>query len=212
MKPSLSQIADLLLQYSAEKYFRLPPPLKTTHNLIKFLKFFFAYYDGKKQITLKNAPQYLDFATAHSGKTHLWLQMVNYGLRISLLLYYDDIPSKRAQKILAFYKKNCYKSPIILKSALDKYKFILINKWHDAQFEYCALKEINHFVENKEFPSFVSDTFEKYSVKEEILNSLKEFIAISETLDIEGYSELSEKVLKNTEILAGKIRSTYEEK
>ena len=202
----LDDLSQLIINYAdSEKKFRISPVLKIEYNLKKFLRFFFDYYGPEKKITLKNAGKYLSFVSAPGSKIHLWLQSISYGLRVSMIAESELSAVETANIIVEFYKTNIPNSPIILRSALDKYKFIVINNWTSAQLEYCVIKEYEHFKDTGEFPSFVSDQFEKYSVKNEILTNLKELIKVSETLDDKGDFDLSEKILKNTENLANKI-------
>lgn len=214
MKLKLDQIVSLIINSSeTNKRFRISPALKVEANMKKFLNFFFDYYGDKKNITLKNANQYINFSNISNSKMHLWLHSVAYGLRIAMIEEsVESTDELTAENIIQFYNKYLPECPIILKSALDKYKFIVINKWDNSQLEYCILKEKKHFAEFNEFPSFVSEQFEKYSVKNEILGNLKELIQVSETLDDAGHFDLSEKILKNTENLANKIGLDRNEK
>jgi len=206
MKLNLDEMSALIIECAIkDKHFRLPPSLKVEGNLKKFLKFFFEYYGDKKNITLKNADNYCDFTSITSSKMHLWVQTIAYGLRIAMIEHLKLSNDSLLDYILSFYKTYMPNCPIVLKSALDKYKFIVINNWTDAQLKYCTEKETQYFKENKEFPSFVSEQFEEYSVKNEILDNLKQLIQVSETLDDEGHFDLSEKILKSTENLANKI-------
>jgi len=206
MKLNLEDISELIIKYSDyEKKFRISPVLKVESNLKKFLKFFFDYYSTNKTITLKNAYQYFDFVSVTNSKVHLWLQAISYGLRVSMIADSKLSAEKEAKHILEFYKTHLPNCPIVLKSALDKYKFIVVNDWSDSQLTYCILKEFEYYKETGEFPSFVSEQFEKYSVKNEILSNLKELIKVSEVLDDKGDFDLSETILKNTESLANRI-------
>lgn len=202
------QTAELLLKHIV--YYKLPPVLKTKKQLVEFLDFYYSYYAKDSRLTLKNAGNYIDFIDFTGSKIHSWLQKISYSLRIALLCENKSSESFGINEALAFFNKNCPKSPLVLKSALDKYKFIPITKWDSKQFEYCCYKEAESIIKKIELPGFVSKTFQNYSVKNEILASLQDLLLASAELDSSGNFLLSEKIFKSAENLAEKLGINYD--
>lgn len=184
-----------------KKLFRLPPPLKEKANLVEFLSFYFKYYSDNSMLSLKNASRQITFAKISISKTHLWLQSVAYALRVSLLIEGNSI-----QYISNFFRVHAEKGPLVLKSALQKYKYWSIPKWSDNDFNYCCVKELESVQNKNMLPGFVSNKLTEYLDKQSMFDNLKELLFIADQLESEGNYALSEKILNSAETLTGTLR------
>lgn len=204
MHEELIQKLNVLLLDNAvynKRYVKLPPILLKNDNLLQVVTFLFHYYQ-KRKITLKNHKQFITFDGVTISKVHNWLSTLLYNLRISLLLMDAKNDDQKIEKAYNLFSKKLPRAPLIIKSALKKYQYIPINNWTKEQFEYCCRKEL-HDLNNEDIPGgFILDSLYK---ENEITESLKNFINISEILEGEGNYDLSEKILTSTEQLCSNL-------
>jgi hypothetical protein len=163
----LDALAELILKYNSQKLFRLPPSLKNVKNLKKLLTFTFAYYKDGSQVSLKNAAKYIDFCTVSASKTHLWLQQACYAIRISFIKFVvkGDV---EIDDVAAFFFKELPNAPLVVKSALNKYKFIHLSKYKVPDFMYCCLHDFNYIDKYNKPAEYVDDDFKKINDQDDI--------------------------------------------
>jgi len=207
----IESIAYLLIDNATgvNKIIRLAPALKTHTNMCEVLNFFFDYYSDGMQATLKNAQKYITFSKVSISKIHIWLQSINYGIRISLLSEQHKEDKDKISSIYKFFKNVIPKAPLVLR-ATSKYKFITISKWNDTEFIYCCQKELECINNDRPLPTFISKSFKNDISHDTAISSLQELLNAAEELDAEGNYILSEKILINTENLASKLGQNNE--
>jgi hypothetical protein len=197
----LQNIVCLLLDNNYKQYFKIPPILKNEANLTQFVKFFFIYYSGKKQVTLKNAPQYITFTKISISKTHVWMQIIGYAVRLIFVRNFGNV-----EKVHAFFEKYLPDCPLMVKSAASKYKYITLNHWSKDHFLQVCQNDLQYLNNPKSSYGYLPKNLAKEQLQEKIIISLEDLIQVSEKLDAKGSFDLSEKILNSAENIAANLR------